>query len=177
VVAEWFEVVTGADLQQGDVLVDCPVARPRLVFPIKSGNLVEVDIEERDLIVMTQSCDLVQGQRRGNADVVLCGVPLLSDLSMAQGHVLANKSTRQNLPKYSVMGWHVLERSTHAEVVRGQSAVNFGQVFTVPYEFVRQTADLSGKRLRLRSPYREFLAQRFGQFFARIALSDSIIVD
>lgn len=52
--------------------------------------------------------------------------------------------------------------------------IDFRVTFTVPYDFLKQFAAFQGKRLRLRSPYREDISNRFGHFFSRVALPKAI---
>lgn len=48
--------------------------------------------------------------------------------------------------------------------------VDFHRLFTLPKVFVTHFAVDAGKRLRLRSPYREHLAQAFARYFMRVGL-------
>lgn len=55
----WMKV-TGATLRQGDYLYDCPV--PEVAeFPTESGEQ-SFPVEIRNLIELTQSCDLENGK-------------------------------------------------------------------------------------------------------------------
>src|SRR5262249_44474717 len=50
------------------------------------------------------------------------------------------------------------------------SVVNFHRLYTLPKTFLQQYAQSLGPRLRLRSPYREQLAQAFARYFMRVGL-------
>jgi hypothetical protein len=50
------------------------------------------------------------------------------------------------------------------------SVVDFRRLFTLPKSFLSEFAASSGPRLRLRSPYREHLAQAFARYFMRVGL-------
>ena len=50
------------------------------------------------------------------------------------------------------------------------SVVDFHRLFVLPKAIARRFADQSGSRLRLRSPYREHLAQAFARYFMRVGL-------
>jgi hypothetical protein len=66
----WYEEVTGSDLEQGDILTDCPTYSP--AYPGSSAvNTVSVLRSDFDLVVLSQSCDLVTGREK-LANVVLC---------------------------------------------------------------------------------------------------------
>jgi hypothetical protein len=64
--------------------------------------------------------------------------------------------------------WH------SAEISIGVRLVDFGRIFGLPKPFVTQFAASQGKRLRLRSPYREYLSQSFARFFMRVGLPQDI---
>ncbi len=48
--------------------------------------------------------------------------------------------------------------------------MDFNTVFSIPHGIMKQIALSKGKRLRLRSPYKEKLAQAFAYFHMRVAL-------
>jgi hypothetical protein len=175
--SDWFEVVSGSELRQGDLLLQCPVGIPIITFPLQEDEVVDVKFEIVDLIVMTQSCDLVLSQKINFETAVLCKVPLIGLVKSVDGHQLANRSRRENLGKNSLGAWHALDRSTCAALQRGQSVVSFHEVVTLPIEYVRKFAEISGDRLRLKSPYLEHMSQRFAHFFGRVALEAQVRIE
>jgi len=57
-VTDWYETVSGQELAQGDLLLSCPV--PLLEeFSMPLPAEFEVAVDYRDLVVLSQSCDLV----------------------------------------------------------------------------------------------------------------------
>lgn len=50
------------------------------------------------------------------------------------------------------------------------SVVTFHRLYSLPKPFLRGFAASLGPRLRLRSPYREHLAQAFARYFMRVGL-------
>ena len=55
---DWYETVSGQELAQGDLLLSCPV--PLLEeFSMPLPAEFEVAVDYRDLVVLSQSCDLV----------------------------------------------------------------------------------------------------------------------
>lgn len=169
-VEQWFEIIEGDELRQGDVICGCPVYR---ADTLPSGGEMDVTIELRDLIVMTQSCDLQKGREKVR-QVVFCNAPLLSSVKAQAGHVLANKNNREHLAKFALHGFHPLKAFQSKDVSRDWAVVEFSEVVTLPLPYVRQIAGGAGKRLRLVSPYRELLAQRFAHSFARIGIPDRL---
>ncbi|MCB9882373.1 MAG: hypothetical protein H6834_11335 [Planctomycetes bacterium] len=131
----WYDIVTGNDLMQGD------------------------------LIVMTQTCDLVIGREKVE-HVLLCEV--VECQAIREGHLSTAKgmedARRGNLPRY-----HVLERCQLEGLTRDHRIVYFDRVFTLPLDLVRVEAQRS-QRLRLLPPYREHLAQSFARYFMRVGL-------
>jgi hypothetical protein len=75
----WYEVVNGADLEQGDLLFNCPVlvAASDVPFPIPTDD-VPGTVLALDVIILTQSCDLAQNKI---SEVILCPHSDLADAS------------------------------------------------------------------------------------------------
>jgi hypothetical protein len=170
---EWFDVVGGPEIEQGDLLVGCPVFTPIVAHPIAKDKLVDLRAEAHDLIVLTQSCDLVVGRERVN-QVVLCAAPTLQAARARSGHVLAKKGNIANLARFAIHGLHPLKAFSDAKVTRAWSVVEFAHVFTLPTNYLREFAQAAGPRLRLKPPFRELLAQRFAYFFGRIAVPETL---
>ncbi len=79
----WYRVVQGTDLSQGDLLDRCPVFRPPadLTEPWEEAAFTW---QEWDVIVMTQTCDIVPGREKVT-EVLLCAAWSRSDLKT--GHL------------------------------------------------------------------------------------------
>src|SRR5216683_2907554 len=58
--ADWYELVDGPSLMQGDILKACPAFQVRHPsnWPFPLGANLEVEACTIDLVLMTQSCDL-----------------------------------------------------------------------------------------------------------------------
>jgi hypothetical protein len=59
----WYQLVSGDDIEQGDILDTCPVfllPEDLAGHPFTTATFYW---EERDVIVMSQSCDMVKGRR------------------------------------------------------------------------------------------------------------------
>lgn len=107
-------------------------------------------------------------------DIVLCGVPLLTDVRAQAGHILSKRGTVGKLEQNAIIGLHALNAYSSPELSRSFSVVEFSWVYTQPVGIVRAAAAKAGRRLRLLSPYRELMAQRFGFVFSRIALIENL---
>ena len=167
----WYELVEGADLEQGDLLPQCPVVvpAPEMVFPL-AADAIPVFIDRFDVVVMTQSCDLVNDKVQ---DVILCPHWDLDQAGLLDAS-LARRDTRKAIlsgyrPRYSM-----LEASHLPDMPTGIRIVDFGRIFSLPKVFVSRYAEDQGLRLRLCPPYREHLSQAFACFFMRVGLPQNI---
>jgi hypothetical protein len=162
----WYEVVPGSNgLQQGDVLWSCPiiVPAPELTFPLRL-DVIPAVIQRFDIIVATQSCDIKNDKVE---EVVVCAH---WDLNVARSMdaALSKSGVEENISKGRMPRYTFLEASDLA--LMGLRIVDLGRIFTLPRPFIEKFAATQSHRLRLKSPYREHFAQRFGLFFMRVGL-------
>ncbi len=170
--ADWYEVVQGGELWQGDLLNGCPVTRVRGFeqWPMPVGQPVEVEVYLEDLVILSQSCDLSNDKIQ---DVILAQVldwRVASAELVQQGKLFArSKQFRRALIAGNIPSLSLLHK--RAGIPRlGWSVVDFHRVFVLPKPVIAAVAQAAGPRLRLRSPYREYLAQAFARYFMRIGL-------
>lgn len=163
----WYDMVEGRNLRQGDIIEACPVFLPPADLDV-SGDSPQVtfDWEKRDVVVMTQSCDLVEGQK-DMTEVLLCPVYLRSEIRT--GH-LANPKGMEDARRGDLPAYHVLARCPLPALEREVRVVDFRHVYSLPLALVRSLAEAAGPRIRLLPPYREHLAQAFARFFMRVGL-------
>jgi hypothetical protein len=161
----WFGVIGTDELEQGDIFENCPV-----YFP--PDDLVENPLKatfkwgERDLIVLSQSCDLVKGM--GDVtQVSLCAIWRQSEFKA--GHALADVNNLERARKGQMPRYHLIARSDVPGFEREVQVVDLQQVYSLPVTFLRRRACM-GKRLRLLPPYREHLSQSFARSFMRVGL-------
>jgi hypothetical protein len=165
----WYNIiVTGDELEQGDILEGCPVFSP----PADLGAVPAADArfrwEERDLVILSQSCDLVKGRKKLE-EVLLCAVWNRSEMT---GH-LANDPGMEDARRGNLPGYHVLAECTIADFHREIRVVDFRRVYSLPIDFIRARA-ASAPHLRLLPPYREHLSQSFARYFMRVGLPSDI---
>jgi hypothetical protein len=169
---DWYEVVEGPTLRQGDILFGCPVLRVPgdLAWPPAPGVKHAVEAVVADLVVMTQSCDLDNDKVQ---DVLLAQVVSWDDVvkeEVARGNgVVKSRNFRRALIAGNVPGQALLHKCDRPPGLPW-SVVSFPRLVTVPKDFLARFAADRGPRLRLRSPYREHLAQAFARFFMRVGL-------
>lgn len=166
----WYDLVqSGGELAQGDLLFGCPVVSPapEIAFPIREGTIPAV-MDIFDVVVMSQSCDLVNEKI---ADVLLCAH---WDLNQAAEAAPELKKSREAIRKGQHYRYILLAESE----IQGRSMnvrmVDFGRIFSLPKEFVKQVARSQTPRLRLLPPYREHLSQSFARFFMRVGLPKDV---
>lgn len=166
----WYEIVEGGTLEQGDLLLQCPVFVPTaLDFPLEDEGPL-IDIQYFDVIVMTQSCDLGNNK---TPDVVLCAHFDLGE-AKRQDPMFARKDALPEIQKGRRPRYTLLNRCDLLDPPLGLRIVDCGKVFCLPFAFVQALAAHQGPRLRLRSPYREHLSQAFARFFMRVGLPQDI---
>jgi hypothetical protein len=169
---DWFEVIEGSTILQGDVLFRCPVFQPEkeIQWPLMADNQQHFRVQALDLVVMTQSCDLENDKVQ---EVLLARLFAWSDVvrnEVAKGNqAIKGSKFRKHLveggfPSLSLL--HKREGSPGLD----WSVVDFHWLSTVPKHFLSGFAASLGPRLRLRSPYREHLAQAFARYFMRVGL-------
>lgn len=167
----WYEIVSGDDIQQGDILENCPVfIIPSEVSlePSKTGTKpYELPFEARDVIVMSQTCDMVKGEE-SISEVLLCGVWKRSDFDSRDK--MSKKENWEPARKGRRHGFHVLNKCDLEGFKRDYSLVDFRRVHSLPLDFVRKVTGELGERIRLLPPYREHLSQAFARFFMRVGL-------
>jgi hypothetical protein len=167
----WFEVYHGTDLEQGDILFDCPCFTVSGIETWPPPADVDLSIEEERFtsIILTQTCDLLN---HNLSDVLLAQVvpwEIACHEMVAQGNKFAkSKDYRNALVQGNIPGLSLLHRFD--DLSFPWSVVNFHKLFTLPRNIVAQVAKHAGPRLRLLSPYKEHVAQAFARYFMRVGL-------
>jgi hypothetical protein len=166
----WYSIVEDEALEQGDILPRCPVFRPRadLVFPIDVKDDFLFEKADQAVIVMSQSCDLVPGREKVTHGL-LCSVATLSSTKFSE-NVYEQNQIKNNRHHHV----HYLAECPHEPWKDEELLVSFRDHWSLPLPYLMKFAEHSGPRLRLNSPYRENLSQRFGLYFSRVALPDDI---
>lgn len=163
----WYETLEGPGLQQGDILRSCPVPTiGAAAYPLPEGVPVPVTVVELDLIVLTQSCDLEQSKVE---EVLFAEVVDWATVKASGGDHVKKTDFRRALVQGSVNGYSLLSKSQE-EVAMPWALVDFHRLHVLPRPFVDAFTGDCGPRLRMRSPYREHLAQAFARYFMRVGL-------
>ena len=157
----WYETVdSGEPLSQGDFINSCKVIIPKST---DTAEKIKGEIEEYDVIVMSQSCDLANKK----IDFVLvCPIWTLKNFEDGNSFY-KDAEAKELLRKGFVSGYHLLnkcELNDNLDFI----VVDFRTVYSIPFVFLNEMA--VGKRIRLLPPYREHMSQAFGKFFMRVGL-------
>lgn len=165
----WYEIVKGSDdLLQGDFVDECPIVIPPL--NMAEGSEVTVNVSKYNVIVMSQSCDIMQKKQ----DLVLvCPAWPLESVGKKENYY-SGKDGKEALRQGHVPGYHLLERCELERFKKDYQVVDFRNVFGIPLDFLLNLAKSQENRLRLLPPYREHLSQAFARFFMRVGLPTEI---
>lgn len=166
----WYDVVNGSTLEQCDLLPGCRVPIASEVAPDTEGADFALDVKTVDLIVLTQSCDLAHGKVK---EVLLGRVyswNSVVETEVKRGNQsIKGKQTRENLQRGAIPNLCLLHRRVDAPVLEW-SVVDFHSLYTLSVAALTSHVGRLGPRLRLRSPYREHVAQAFARYFMRVGL-------
>ena len=167
----WYEVVTGASLMQGDILFDCPVTviTGPWKFPFDATETAFETLQV-NVIVITQSCDLEHSRTKFVLLAPVTDWALTARREYQAGNTaVRSRDFRRKLIEGAIPGPSLLHKHDGPPPL-DWSVVNFHRLCTLPRDFLTQYAASVGPRLRLRSPYREHLAQGFARYFMRVGL-------
>lgn len=156
---KWYELVTNKiEITQGDIIFDCPVYKPLEVM-VDEGT-VKGEIEIIDVVVMSQACDIANGNIE---DIILCS---LIDIIAAD----IGKSKLSEIKKGAQPKYHIISKSDVDEIPMGYKVVDFLNIYSLSKDTLQSIADSKDKRIRLLPPYREHLSQAFARYFMRVGL-------
>ncbi len=158
----WYEIAEDEELFQGDIIDSCPLIIP----PSTIEDEVSVDVIEYDVIIMSQSCDLINKKLEL---VLVCPIWPLSEFE-SRNPSYKNPKMKESLRRGYLPGYHLLNKCEIDGFKIEYLVVDFRSVYSVPFDFLVELAKKRSKRLRLLPPYREHLSQAFARFFMRVGL-------
>jgi hypothetical protein len=171
--AGWYTAVTGTGVEQGELIPDLPApVTGGVEFQDGRPTRVSTRLEVVDALVLTQTCDLTQDKVK---EVVVCAVAsweALVEAELARGNTaVAGSAFIEKLIEGAIPSLSVLHRRA-ARPELPWSVANFRRLYTIDRAYLDQVlvARRTARRLRLRSPYREHLAQAFARYFMRVGL-------
>lgn len=161
--------VNESTLSQGDLLRNCliPIFEPDFD---RGEQPADVPVVEADLVIVTQSCDLVNAKV---SLVALCPIHTLVSFEERNSE-FKSKGKWEQVRKGRIEGLHLLASPTDPEINREALVVDFGQIISLPFDYLTERARGLGDRWRLDSPFLEHFSQAFARFFMRVGLPSSI---
>ena len=159
----WWAEIHSDELSQGDYINDCPVPIIGQDFGYSLENESEIDIEERGVIILTQSCDLMNKKA---PLVALCPIYTLEEWQDCNPK-FKEKGKWEMVRNGKMEGFHMLAGFNGPEENMSSFLVDFHQIYSLPFNFLQKEAAKRGKRKRLISPFLEHFAQSFARFFIR----------
>ena len=175
----WYEELPAAHagLEQGDFIPACPIVVPPPA--LAPGGEYELDVQEFDVVVLSQSCDLTHADKITN--VLVCPYSGLAEYLQAKAANTGSNPTAKfvraaydELRKGQQPHAHLLEQPPGSFVPADYLVVDFRNVYAVHYDFLLARVAALPDRLRLLPPYREHLAQAFARFFMRVGLPQDL---
>ena len=165
----WYEVVEDESLEQGDIFLSCQVLEPALIKLGTSATEFEMQaiVKEYDIVVLSQSCDLVQGKLE---TVLVSPHWPITDFETSAGDFFRSSKGKEEIRRGNVPGLHMLAQCDLPSFASPVRVVSFRQVFGIPLDYLIDLASQDSDRLRLLPPYREHLAQAFARFIMRVGL-------
>lgn len=169
----WYSVISDSEpISQGDIFLNCPVFFPKPAYNFaeyRQSSEVPFQSGLADVIILTQACDL--NSNNG-------GSPNVQNVVVAQIDPASNETQNflSTVRKNQRPAYHLLNHRLEAPEMEFQ-VVDFTNLYTLPYDLLMAFRKEQGPRLRLNSPYLEFLSQRFGLFFSRIGIPDKYTID
>ncbi len=158
----WYQLIEGKEIFQGDIVNSCPL----IISPSTIKDVIKVDVLEYDVIVMSQSCDLVQK----NLELVLvCPIWPLNEFEN-KNPSYKNPKMEESLRRGYSPGYHMLNKCRIDGFETDYLIVDFRSIYSVSFDFLADLAERKGKRVHLLPPYREHLSQAFARFFMRVGL-------
>lgn len=172
---EWYnEVSCEYEINQGDIFFDFPITVQSEDLDynyvdftnINSFSKIAFKTRLIDMIILTQSCDIVNNPPIDN--IVIAEI---FDVKGNSKNFLRDILTNRRPP------YHLLGKKDYGDLLINYHYVDFTSLFTVSKKFIDTFKLTQDKRIRLNSPYLELLSQRFGNFFSRIGLPESKGID
>lgn len=172
----WYAIVSGEQLQQGDILREFPQPylelKPSHIKELRLGKHpdINIKIKTQDVIVMTQSCDL-ENSKVDN--IILCPIYNLAEIESELGNSKNDiRGMKEKIRTGAIHSMHMLNKSDAHEI--DLQVVGFRNLFSIAKEVAATFAKDSGDRARLLPPYREHLSQAFARYFMRVGLPSDI---
>jgi hypothetical protein len=149
-------------IDQGGIIDSCPVLLLAF-FDLKDLETPEINVPLARLLVLTQTCDLVNQK----ATHAVCAVIHEAEWLVEQ-QTLKAAEIRGHVRAGRVFGWYYLPKSTALDLP--EMIVSFRQLHTVRMDLLIALCQGGQRKARVQPLYREHLAQHFADTYSRIGL-------
>lgn len=174
----WYDKINDSSLNQGDLIERCPIIVPPSGI-IQPGDSISITASIYNVIVMSQSCDLVNGKIRY---VLVCNYMRFSEfirnLDSKERTPNNMKANFKKLKDGAFPNYHLLNKSIE-NGIDDYLIVEFKNTFSIHIDTLKEhilslIQNAPAQRARLCPPYREQLSQSFAKFFMRVGLPQNI---
>src|SRR5438477_4232107 len=152
-------------LSQGDLIDDCPLITIR-TWPPEPGTEVPSESWTIRVVVLTQACDLAQDK---TSRVVVA--PVHEAAELVARNILKSGTIRDQVRRGQVFGWYFLPGAP-APINLAESIVDLRELHTIERRTLEYLVSARKRVARIRTRWREHLAQHFGVTYTRIALPE-----
>ncbi len=162
----WYTLINEDMVLQGDIFEFFDILVP-IEAEVDENNTINSKIEQYNVIVMSQSCDL----EASKIDfVLLCPVIDVDVFTEQASGAFKGRKGLEQIRRGVIPGLHMIAECNLDNCLRPIRIVNFHKIFSMPINYVKEIAQKNGDRIRLCPPYREHLAQSFARYFMRVGL-------
>lgn len=168
--------VEGVELQQGDLLPGALIPQFGNAYGKQNqGETEDVPLSPVDVIIVTQSCDLVV-RANGKPKVRLVAVcPIYPiDVFSQTNRDFFDKKQREKARRGEINGLHLIACPVSPQDNSKALVAVFKEIYSLPFGYIAEHAARLGRRNRLSSPYLEHFSQAFARFFMRVGLPSNI---
>ncbi len=164
----WYSQTNSEEtLEQGDLLLNCPIVSPPSKG--KPEEWVDFSIDNYDVTILTQSCDLANGKINL---VQVCPFVSLSEFCKLNPN-FDNYKSKESIRRGYLPGYHLLNKCDFLGV-DDFLIVDFKSAFSLSFLFLEEFKKITKTRIRINSPYKEHLSQSYARFFMRVGLPSDI---
>lgn len=169
----WYLTLEGysSELQQGDLIPDCPIVVPP--NNIIEGSNIDVEVSLIDSVILSQSCDLENDKIQ---IVLVCPYFSLKTFlsQMKEQNKKSKEKAIENLKRGNLPGYHLINKDESIQILSDYTVVDFRNIYGIQINALFNLVSKLEIRHRLLPPYREHLSQAFARFFMRVGLPQDI---
>jgi len=164
----WYESAEGDKLEQGDFIDHCRIFTPGYTLAHLVGDATEIEIDAQffEIVIINQTCDL---QSKIPLPYVVACPRWPYNQVLDKYPNFGNKGPFEEVRKGKNYRFCMLNKCDLPGLSCEIQIVDLAKVFFIPHDVMKQLALVKGERIRLRSPYKEKLAQAFAYYYMRVA--------